>query len=182
MGHKNIAVYGIYPNRVALENAVLELKKSDFRSTDISVLFAESAGAKELIVEKDSKAPEGLAKGATAGAAVGGTLGWLMGIGLMAIPGFGPFVAAGPIMAALAGAGAGGLVGGIAGALTDIGISEYDAKLYEGRLKKGGILLSVHADDKEWKDKAKAILQRTRAEDIGEKDEASADPRIATSK
>jgi hypothetical protein len=97
-----------------------------------------------------------------------------MGIGLLAIPGFGPFLAAGPIMAALAGVGTGGLVGGIAGALIGMGIPEYEANLYEGRIKGGGILLSVHADDKEWKKKAKSILDHSGAEDIGFKGESEA--------
>jgi len=172
---KNIGVYGIYPNRLTVERAVDALKEAGFRNEDISVLLPESGGTKEFAVEKETKAPEGAATGAGSGAVVGGALGWLVGIGLLAIPGVGPFIAAGPIMAALAGAGAGGLAGGIAGALIGMGIPEYEANRYEGRIKAGGILLSVHADDTDWKNKGKDILKNTGAEDIGVKGESSAD-------
>lgn len=172
---KNAAVYGIYPNRLTVEKAVEELKQAGFRHTDISVLFPAGGDTKEFAVEKETKAPEGAATGAGTGAVIGGTLGWLVGIGTLAIPGIGPFIAAGPIMAALAGAGAGGVVGGIAGALIGMGIPEFEATLYEGRIKKGGILLSVHADDSDWKDKGKDILKRTGAEDIGSKGEPTTD-------
>jgi hypothetical protein len=175
MASKNIAVYGIYPNRPMVEKAVKELKDAGFRNADISVLFPESGGTKEFAIEKETKAPEGVTTGAGTGAIVGGALGWLMGIGLLVIPGLGPFIAAGPIMAALAGVGAAGLVGGIAGALIGMGIPEYEANRYEGRIKKGGILLSIHADDRDWKNKGKDILKHTGAEDIGYKGEAHAD-------
>ena len=169
MSFKNVAVYGIYPSRSMVEQAVEKLKDAGFRNTDISVLFPEGKGTKEFAVEKETKAPEGAATGAGTGAVVGGTLGWLVGIGSLAIPGVGPFIAAGPIMAALAGIGAGGLVGGIAGALIGMGIPEYEANRYEDRIKEGGILLSVHVDDTEWKNKGKDILEHTGAEDIGYK-------------
>jgi len=172
---KNIAVYGIYKTRPMVERAVEELKNASFRNEDISVLFPEGGGSKEFAVEKETKAPQGAVTGAGTGAVVGGALGWLTGIGLLAIPGLGPFIAAGPIMAALAGVGAGGLAGGIAGALIGMGIPEYEANRYEGRIKEGGILLSVHADDNDWKNKAKDILKRTGAEDIGYKGESGAD-------
>ena len=175
MASKNIAVYGIYPNRPMVEKAVEELKAAGFRNADISVLFPESGGTKEFAIEKETKAPEGAATGAGTGALIGGALGWLMGIGLLVIPGIGPFIAAGPIMTALAGVGAAGLVGGLAGALIGMGIPEYEANRYEGRIKKGGILLSIHADDRDWKDKGKDILKHTGAEDIGYKGEAHAD-------
>ena len=122
-----------------------------------------------------TKAPEGAATGAGAGAMVGGALGVLAGIGLLAIPGLGPFIAAGPIMAGLAGLGVGGVVGGIAGALIGMGIPEYVAKRYEGRVKEGGILLSVHSDSSDWTKRAKEILERTGAQDISSTGEASAD-------
>jgi hypothetical protein len=109
------------------------------------------------------------------GAVLGGALGWLAGIGALAIPGLGPFIAAGPIMAALAGAGVGGAVGGLAGALIGMGIPEYEAKRYEGRVKDGGILLSVHCDDSAWTKKAKEILERTGAEDVSSTGEAHSD-------
>jgi hypothetical protein len=172
MASKDIAVYGIYPNRPMAERAVDELKAAGFRNSDISVLFPNTEGATDFAVEKETKAPEGASTGAGVGAVAGGALGWLVGIGLLAIPGLGPFVAAGPIMAALAGAGAGGVVGGIAGALVGMGLPEYEAKKYEGRIKQGGILLAVHADDREWKKKGKDILDRTGAEDVGSKGES----------
>lgn len=182
MAHKNISVYGIYTSRVRVENAIEELRNAGFRNTDISVLFPQGGGTKEFAVDKETKAPEGAATGAGTGAVIGGTLGWLMGVGVLAIPGLGPFIAAGPIMAALAGAGAGGMMGGIAGALIGMGIPEYEAKRYEGRIQKGGILLSVHVDDSDWRNKAKNILDRTGAEDIGTKDEADADVEVTTVK
>jgi hypothetical protein len=172
---KNIAVYGIYRNRQMVEHAVEALKDAGFRNTDISVLFPESGGTKDFAIEKETKAPEGAATGAGTGAVIGGALGWLAGIGFLAIPGIGPFIAAGPIMAALAGVGAGGVVGGIAGALIGMGIPEYEANRYEGHIKKGGILLSLHTDDTGWKKKGKEILERTGAEDISSKGESSAD-------
>jgi hypothetical protein len=172
---KNIAVFGIYQNRPSVENAVEELRRADFRGTDISVLFSENIGTKDFAHEKQTKAPEGATTGAGTGAVIGGTLGWLSGIGMLAIPGIGPFIAAGPIMAALAGMGVGGAVGGITGALIGLGIPEYEAKRYEGRVRSGGILLSVHADNSEWKNRALDILKRTGAEDIGSEGEAKAD-------
>jgi Protein of unknown function (DUF3341) len=172
---KNTAVFGIYPNRTSVDSAVDALKAAQFRNTDISVLFPDSPGSKEFAHEKNTKAPEGATTGAGTGALLGGGLGWLVGIGALAIPGVGPFIAAGPIMAALAGAGVGGAVGGLTGALIGMGIPEYEAKRYEGRVKDGGILLSVHSDDSEWTKKAKEILERTGAQDISSTGEASAE-------
>jgi hypothetical protein len=175
MAGKNTAAFGIYPTRAAVENAVDTLKAEGYRNTDISVLFPQNAGTKDFAHEKNTKAPEGAATGAGTGALLGGTLGWLAGIGALAIPGVGPFIAAGPIMAALAGAGVGGAVGGITGALVGMGIPEYEAKRYEGRVKDGGILLSVHCDDSAWTKRAKEILERTGAEDVSSTGEASSD-------
>lgn len=175
MAGKNTAVFGIYRNRADVENAVDALRREEFRNTDISVLFPENEGTKDFAHQKKTKAPEGTATGATTGAILGGGLGWLVGIGALAIPGLGPFIAAGPIMAALAGVGAGGAIGGIAGALIGMGIPEYEAKRYEGRVKEGGILLSVHCDDSKWTKRAKAILEHTGADDISSTGEASAD-------
>lgn len=172
---KNIAVYGIYANREMVERAVEQFKNEGFRSEDISILFPEGGGTKEFAVEKETKAPEGAVTGAGTGVVVGGILGWLTGIGMLAIPGLGPFLAAGPIVAALAGAGAVGITGGIAGALIGMGIPEYEAQRYEGRVKEGGILLSVHADNTEWKRKGEYILKHTGAEDISDRKEAEAD-------
>ena len=152
------------------------LMNAGFPSPDISVLLPESlAGAKEMGTEKATKAPEGTAAGATTGGVIGGTLGVLAGVGLLAIPGLGPFIAAGPIMAGLAGLGVGGAVGGVAGALIGAGIPEFEAKRYEGRLQKGGILLSVHCDTSEEIKRAKDVLKATGAEDVTSTGEASVD-------
>jgi hypothetical protein len=175
MAGKNTAVFGIYRDRVSVENAVDVLRQENFRNTDISVLFPENQGTKDFAHEKNTKAPEGAATGASSGAVIGGTLGWLTGIGALAIPGLGPFIAAGPIVAALAGVGVGGAVGGITGALIGMGIPEYEAKRYEGRVKEGGILLSVHCDDSNWTKRAKEILERTGAQDVSSTGEAGAD-------
>ena len=174
MAGKNTAVFGIYRTYMEVERGVDALQAAGFRNTDISVLFPESSGTKDFAHEKNTKAPEGATAGAGTGALLGGGLGWLAGIGALAIPGLGPFIAAGPIMAALAGAGVGGAVGGIAGALIGMGIPEYEAKRYEGKVKDGGILLSVHSDDSEWTKKAKNILEATNAQDISSTGEASA--------
>ncbi len=184
---KNVAVFGIYSSRAAAEEAVDALRTAGFRNSDISALFPDNQGSKDFAHEKSTKAPEGTATGVASGAVVGGVLGWLAGIGALAIPGLGPFIAAGPIMAALAGAGAAGVVGGLVGALVGMGIPEYEAKRYEGRVKNGGILLSVHCDSGEWVTRAKDILKNTGAEDIASTSEASADfgksdkPRTRTS-
>src|ERR1700681_757978 len=171
----NEAVFGIYATRRQVDNAVDELKAQVFRNTDISVLLPENIGTKDFAHEKGTKAPEGATTGAGSGAVIGGTLGWLAGIGALAIPGVGPFIAAGPIVAALAGVGVGGAVGGIAGALVGMGIPEYEAKRYAGRVKEGGILLSVHSDNSDWTKRAKEILERTGAQDISSTGEAKAD-------
>lgn len=175
MAQKNTAAFGIYKTRAGAESAVDALRQADFRNTDISVMFPDNAGTKDFAHEKNTKAPEGAATGAGSGAVIGGTLGWLAGIGALAIPGVGPFIAAGPIVAALAGVGVGGAVGGITGALVGMGIPEYEAKRYEGRVKEGSILLSVHCDDSKWTKKAKEILERTGAEDVSSTGESSAD-------
>jgi hypothetical protein len=175
MAGKNTAAFGIYRDEASVRNAVETLQKQGFRSTDISVLYPENVGNKDFAHEKATKAPEGAATGAGSGAVIGGVLGWLAGVGSIAIPGIGPFLAAGPIMAALAGVGVGGAAGGLAGALIGAGIPEYEAKRYEGRIKKGGILLSVHCDNSEWTSKAKDILERTAADDVSSTSEASAD-------
>src|SRR6476660_2799481 len=175
MAGKSTAVFGIYPNRTSVESAVDAFKAAGFRNSDISVLFPENAGTKDFAHEKSTKAPEGATTGAGTGAVLGGGLGWLVGIGALAIPGLGPFIAAGPIMAALAGAGVGGAVGGLTGALVGMGIPEYEAKRYEGRVKDGGILLSVHSDSSEETKRAKEILQQTGAQDISSTGETRGD-------
>jgi hypothetical protein len=175
MAGKNTAVFGIYKTRTSAENAVDELISAGFTNSAVSVLLPDVQSTKELAHEKNTKAPEGATTGAATGGAVGGTLGVLAGIGALAIPGLGPFIAAGPIMAALAGAGAGAAVGGVVGALVGMGIPEYEAKRYEGHVKNGGILLSVHCDTSEQVTRAKEILKSTGAEDISSTGEASAD-------
>jgi hypothetical protein len=172
MAGKNTSVFGIYTTYANVESGVEGLKAAGFSNRDISVLFPESAGTKDFAVAKATKAPEGATAGAGTGAVVGGAMGWLLGIGALAIPGLGPFIAAGPIMAALAGAGVGGTVGGITGALVGMGIPEYEAKRYEGRVKDGGILLSVHSDSSDWTKRAKEILESTGAQDISSTGEA----------
>jgi len=166
MEDKKTAVFGLYQTTMQAEQAVDRLMAAGFASDDISVLLPDNRSTKEFAHEKNTKAPEGTATGATAGAALGGTLGCLAGLGALAIPGVGPFIAAGPIMASLAGLGVGGAVGGLIGALVGMGIPEYEAKRYEGSVKDGGILLSVHCDDSEWVGKAKKILDQTGARDI----------------
>jgi hypothetical protein len=130
------------------------------------VLLPDSQSTKDFAHEKNTKAPEGTTTGVATGGVIGGTLGLLAGIGALAIPGVGPFIAAGPIMGALAGLGAGGAVGGFIGALVGMGMPEYEAKRYEGRVKEGGILLSVHCDASEEITRAKELLKATGAEDI----------------
>jgi hypothetical protein len=173
MASKKTAVFGIYSTRDGVETAADLLARSGFPVTDISVLLPESLGSKDMGAVKATKAPEGAAAGAGSGAVLGGTLGLLAGIGALAIPGVGPLIAAGPIMAALAGIGVGGAVGGFTGALIGMGIPEYEAKRYEGRLQRGGIQLSVHCDTSDEIDRAKEILKRTGGEDISSTGEAS---------
>jgi len=173
MAGKNTAAFGIFRNRSQAESAVDALKDAGFRTDDISVLLPNQQSSEEFAHEKNTKAPEGTTTGVAAGGAIGGTLGLLAGIGALAIPGIGPFIAAGPIMGALAGIGAGGAVGGLVGALVGMGIPEYEAKRYEGRVKDGGVLLSVHCDDSEWVGRAKRILEQAGAEDVSSAGEKS---------
>jgi len=176
MSGKNTAVFGIYSTLADVKMAIHTFKDTGFRNTDLSILLPENVGSKDLAHEKTTKAPEGTATGAVSGAVVGGALGWLVGIGALTIPGLGPFIAAGPIVAAVSGVGAGGVVGGITGGLIGLGMPEYEAKRYEGRVRKGAaILLSVHCDDSDWTTRAKEIMERTGAEDISSTGEASAD-------
>src|ERR1700678_4167369 len=175
MAGKNTAVFGIYKNSALAERAVDRILAAGFSNNDISVLLPDSQSSKEFAHEKNTKAPEGTTTGVTTGGIVGGTLGLLAGIGALAIPGLGPFIAAGPIMGALAGLGVGGAVGGIIGALVGMGIPEYEAKRYEGHIKAGGILLSVHCDTSEEIARAKDLLKHTGAQDISSSGEASAD-------
>jgi hypothetical protein len=173
MGSKNTAVFGIYNSGTDAERAVDRIIAAGFSNSDISVLMPDTQGSKEFAHEKNTKAPEGTTTGVTAGGALGGTIGLLAGIGALAIPGVGPFIAAGPIMGALAGMGVGGAVGGLIGALVGMGMPEYEAKRYEGRVKDGGVLLSVHCDTSDEVSRAKDLLEETGAEDISSAGEAS---------
>jgi hypothetical protein len=175
MAGKNTAVYGIYRDEEQVTYAIDKMLENGFRNEDISVLLPDNTGTKDFAHEKHTKAPEGTATGATAGGVIGGTIGLLAGVGALAIPGLGPFIAAGPIMAALAGLGVGGTVGGIVGALVGMGVPEYEAKRYEGRIKTGGVLMSVHCDNSDWSGKAKDLMKATGAEDISSSGEAEAD-------
>lgn len=175
MAGKNTAVFGIYPSRTAVEEAVEHLRSAGFRNTDVSVLFPDNQGTKDFAHEKNTKAPEGTTTGVVSGGIAGGVLGWLTGIGALTIPGLGPLIAAGPILAALAGAGALGTLGGIIGAMVGLGIPEYEAKRYEGRIREGGVLLSVHCDSSDWVKRAKQTLEQTGAQDIGSVGEKAGD-------
>ena len=166
MADKKTAVFGLYPTVERAEQAVDKLVNVGFSNGDVSVLMADNQGSKDFAHEKQTKAPEGTTTGVAAGGTIGGTLGLLAGIGALAIPGVGPFIAAGPIMGALAGLGVGGAVGGMVGALVGMGIPEYEAKRYEGHIKGGGVLLSVHCSTAEEITLGKDVLKRTGADDI----------------
>lgn len=166
MAGKNTAAFGIFPSRSAAETAVDRLQAAGFSHDDVSVLMADKEGSKEFASEKNTKAPEGTTAGVVGGGTVGGTLGLLAGLGALAIPGVGPLIAAGPIMGALAGLGIGGAVGGLVGALVGMGIPEYEAKRYEGRVKDGGVLVSVHCDSSEEISRAKDVLKAAGGDDI----------------
>jgi hypothetical protein len=172
---KNISVYGIFTTRSAIERAIMGLQQGGFRHEDVSVLVPENVGNKDLVTEKNTKGPEGAMTGGATGGMLGGAFGWLVGIGALAIPGLGPFIAAGPIMAALAGLGAGAALGGITGGLIGMGMPEFEAKRYEGRVKNGGSLLSVHCDNSDWAKKAEEIIRANGGEDVSRTGEASAD-------
>ncbi len=160
------AVFGIATTYAQAETIVDSLKTAGFSNNDISVLLPDKEGTRDFAHEKNTKAPEGAATGAGTGGVVGGVLGWLVGIGSLAIPGLGPFVAAGPIMAALSGAAVGTAVGGLTGALVGLGIPEFEAKRYEGKLKQGNILISVHSENSKETDRAEQILKNGNAQDI----------------
>jgi hypothetical protein len=173
MATKYTAVFGIYSSVSHAEQAVDLLVTTGFASRNVSVLLPDHHATRDVGYEKETKAPEGATVGASTGGLVGGALGVLAGIGAIAIPEVGPFVAAGPIMAGLAGLGAGGAVGGLIGGLAGVGIPEYEARLYQGRIQSGGVLLSVHCDNTQEVDRAKAALRRTGAEDIASAGEGS---------
>lgn len=167
------AVYCIAQDRVQAETIVDGLKTAGFSNSDISVLMPDTSGTRDFAHEQNTKLPEGAATGGVAGMGVGAILGWLAGIGTLAIPGVGPFIAAGPIMAALGGAAVGGAAGGIIGALVGMGIPEYEAKLYEGKIRGGNALISAHTDNSDQVATAKAIYKRAGAKDIKSTSEAT---------
>jgi hypothetical protein len=167
------AVFGIAKSESQAIAIADQLKAAGFSENDVSVLFPDKEGTKDFAHEQHTKAPEGAATGATGGALLGGALGWMVGIGALAIPGLGPFIAAGPLMAALAGAAGGAAAGGLTGALVGMGIPEYEAKRYEGKVKDGNILMSVHTEDSKERERAKEILVKNGAEDISYTAEAS---------
>ena len=166
------AVFCIAQTEAQATTIVDQLKAAGFSHNDISVLLPDKTGTKDFAHEQHTKAPEGAATGAGTGGVLGGALGWLVGIGALAIPGLGPFIAAGPIMAALSGAAAGAALGGLTGALIGLGIPEYEAKRYEGKIKEGNILISVHTEDSTERARAKDIFERLGAEDVADTSEA----------
>jgi hypothetical protein len=173
------AVFCIATSEFQAEAVVNELKLAGFADNDISVLFPDKTGSKDFAHEHHTKAPEGAVTGAGTGGVLGGALGWMAGIGALAIPGAGPFIAAGPIMAALSGAAVGAAVGGIAGALIGMGIPEYEAKRYEGKIKAGNILISVHSDSAEETHRAKEIFEDAGAQDISSTSETEVKDGVA---
>jgi len=167
------AVFCIAKSQAQAKEIVEKLKVMNFSANDISVLFPDRSGTKDFAYEQHTKAPEGATAGGLVGASAGGVLGWLVGLGTLAIPGIGPFVAAGPLMAALAGVGIGGATGGIIGALVGMGIPEFEAKRYEGKIREGNILISVHAEDAKQRTRAKDVFELAGADDISYTSEAS---------
>src|SRR5919109_2436489 len=166
------AVFCLAQSEAQAITIVDQLKAAGFSPNDISVLFPDKTGTKDFAHEQHTKAPEGATTGAGAGGVLGGTLGWLAGIGALAIPGLGPFIAAGPIMAALSGAAAGAAFGGLTGSLIGLGIPEYEAKRYEGKIKEGNLLISVHTDNRTERARAKEIFAQAGAEDVSDTSEA----------
>src|SRR3954471_376457 len=177
----NKAIFCIAKSEEVAREIVEKLKVMGFAPNDISVLFADRSGTKDFAYEQNTKAPEGATTGGVLGAGAGGVLGWLAGIGTLAIPGIGPFLAAGPIMAALAGMAIGGATGGLIGALVGMGIPEFEAKRYEGKLREGNILISVHAEDAKQRARAKDVFEVAGAEDISYTSEASVPKAESTS-
>lgn len=176
------AIFCIATSEFQAESIMHELKAAGFSDNDISVLFPDRSGTNDFAHEHNTKAPEGIAAGAGTGGLVGGALGWLAGIGALSIPGAGPFIAAGPIMAALGGAAVGAAAGGIAGALIGMGIPEYEARRYEGKIKAGNILISVHTEDSRENSRAREIFEQTGAQDIAATSEANVTGRNGESK
>ncbi|HSI87057.1 MAG: hypothetical protein ACAI35_13025 [Candidatus Methylacidiphilales bacterium] len=167
------SVYGVVANQAQVNNAVERLRLAGFSDSDISLLGSDATNPRDLKLETNSKAPEGATIGTTTGGAVGAVTGWLIGIGSLAIPGVGPFIAAGPILAALSGAAIGAGVGGLTGALVGLGMTELEARQYEGKIREGQILLSVHTTSNEQIKMAKQVLEQVGAQDIASSSEAA---------
>jgi heat induced stress protein YflT len=172
---KNTSVMGIYPDRTTVADAINVLNKAGYRATDISVLSSDNQGSKDFALEKHTKALEGAATGAAAGAVIGAAVAWLASSQTVTIADVAMLVAAGPVLAGLAGAGAGGALGWIAGLLAGLRLTEYVAKRYAGRIRRGGILLSVHCDSQEWSERAKKALKNTGARNVSSASERAAD-------
>jgi outer membrane lipoprotein SlyB len=168
------SIYALANNDTQANTIVKALQSAGFRGDDISVLFPDKSSSRDFAHEKNTKAPEGAVAGGVSGGVLGGALGWMAGIGLLAIPGIGPFVAAGPILALLSGAAIGAAAGGLTGSLIGMGMPEFEAKRYEGKIREGRILISVHADNGDWTAKAKQVLKDAGAEDISSASEATA--------
>jgi hypothetical protein len=177
-----LVVYGIFDKRDQVEKAVESLRNEGFTAEDVSVLFPTPDTVREFAHTKESKAPEGASFAGSAGAVLGGALGWLVGLGAVSIPGLGSVVAAGPLIGLLAGSGAGGVIGGVAGALIGLGLPEYEARRYEGRVQEGGILLSVHCDSKFWRGKAMEVLKRWGSHDVSASEELPGDIEVSEPK
>lgn len=167
------AVFGLARDEEHASRIVGKLKDAAFSNDDISVLMPDKRSTRDFAHEKETKAPEGATTGALTGGAIGGVLGWLTGIGALAIPGLGPFIAAGPIMAALGGVAVGGTAGGLVGALIGMGIPEYEAKRYESQVKEGRALISVHSEDADEARRAKEILEQAGAEGVASSGESN---------
>jgi len=179
MESKNSSVFGVYQDRLAVEEAMDALRAAGFRRADISVLFQENEGTKDFAHQQNTKAPEGAAIGGIVGGIIGGVLGWLTNLGVLAIPDLGSLVVAGPIVSALAGVGAVGALGGIIGGLAGLGVPEYEAKRFAGRIKQGDVLMSVHCDNDDWVKRARNLLLQTGAEGIGWARESKADFQVS---
>jgi len=177
MSAKNTAVFGLYPDETEVVEAIEELKRSGFRTTDLSILLPENLGSKDIGHEKHTKAPEGAVAGGIAGAVIGGALGWVLSAGVISIPfaGADALISAGSVMAILAGIGAFSVLGAILGGLAGWFSPEYEAKRYDGRIRTGGVLLSVHCDNADWRLRAKETLRHTGARGIASAVESKAD-------
>jgi len=175
MAARNISAYGIYPDHAAVTEAIRQFKEAGFRGTDISVLHAEGVGLRDFGHVRHSKAPEGAVTGGSIGAAAGSAFGWLVGAGALMVPGLEPMAVAGPVVGMLGGMGVGVTLGGLMGALAGAGVPEYEAKLYAGRVRRGGILVSIHCDDSRWAKSARKLLKTTGARDVSIAGEARGD-------